>query len=49
MKTRLFIGIRHIRVWTLVPWIDSDVEGWWFTWLCFIVARHTIIEAGEGG
>lgn len=44
MSYRLFFGVRHIKNWTLVPWISTDSFGWGFTWLCFIVAKCTIIE-----
>jgi hypothetical protein len=48
MRQRIFFGVRHIRLWTIVPWIDTTDFGWGFTWLCFIVAKYTIIEVDEG-
>ena len=48
MRQRIFFGVRHIKMWSIVPWIDSDEFGWGFTWLCFVLAKYTIIEVDEG-
>ena len=38
----MYFQIRHVKDWSILPWILSDDNGWEFTWFCFIIG--VIIE-----
>lgn len=33
-------GVAHIRAWPIVPWIQTDSRGWYFSWLFIRIARY---------
>lgn len=46
-KVSYGVGVRHIKVWSPIPWLSTHVEGWLFTWLFFAVYKidHTKMAA----
>jgi len=43
-----FVGVPHIRFWTIVPWIRTWPSGAEFTWLFLVAARYwEVIESEE--
>ena len=34
--------LRYVCDWTIFPWINSDEDGWEFTWLFLLVGRISI-------
>lgn len=43
MKYKVVWGaaLAHIRMWPIIPWIQTDGYGWYFSWLFIRVFRYT--------